>query len=309
MNGWQLFDEAAKPDLQPIQALLGTPRGFAPPLAAALRDALPEIDTAPTTIAAADQAQTQLMDLFNAHGNRAAAFLAVYHGITVAVSDAVDRGALGPKEFFNRLDGRFAERHFDGVKVELGLDTTTDCARYGLWRPSFAFDNLEPGSGVLGMKPPMAHFTVGMCCHINFDLACALDETIRELGYADNPEVLAQIERGHNFVDTILTEQVENSTVLLASQMDCPMSKKIIEAGATKTVGEVSMQMIRRWRAKTFVHALQLCRAKDDAERATIRAEIYRAGARKTVRLFNTLPNLIDGTLRGTWFAASPAAT
>jgi hypothetical protein len=82
------------------------------------------------------------------------------------------------------------------------------------------------------------------------------------------------------------------------------MSKKIIEAGAVKTVGAVSMAMIRRWRAKTFVHALQLCRAKDDAERAQLRREIYKAGARKTVRLFDTLPNLIEGTLRGTWLAA-----
>ena len=53
---------------------------------------------------------------------------------------------LTPKPFFERLDGKFAERHFDGVKVELGLDTTTDAARYGLWRPSFAFDNLAPAT-------------------------------------------------------------------------------------------------------------------------------------------------------------------
>jgi hypothetical protein len=307
MSGWELFDEAAKPDLQPIQALLGAPRGFDAKTAEALRAALPNIDTAPQTIGAADNAQDQLIDLFVAHGHRAAAFLAVYHGITVAVIDALERGMLTPKPFFVRLAGRFAERHFDGVKVELGQDTTTDAARYGLWRPSFAFDNLEAGTGALGGKPPMAHFTVGMCCHINFDLACALDETIRELGYAQDTAALEQIERGHNFVDTILTEKVENSTELLASRMDCPMSKKIIEAGAVKTVGEVSMAMIRRWRAKTFVHALELCRAKDDGARAAIRADIYRAGARKTVRLFNSLPSLIEGTLSGTWLAGGAA--
>jgi Family of unknown function (DUF5995) len=301
MNGWQLFDDAAKPDLQSIQSLLGASRGFDAGTARALAEALPLIDTRPQTVEAADHAQHQLIELLNAHDHRAAAFLEVYHGITVAVIDALARGILTPKPFFVRLAGKFAERHFDGVKAELGLDSTTDAATYGLWRPSFAFDNLEPGDSALGTKPPMAHFTVGMCCHINFDLACALDETIRELGYANDDAALAEIERGHNYVDTILTEKVERSCELLATKMNCPMSKKIIESGAVKTVGEVSMSMIRRWRAKTFVHALQLCRATGDDERAAIRADIYKAGARKTVRLFNTLPSLIEGTLRGTW--------
>ena len=305
MSGWELFDEAAKPDLQPIQSLLGAPRGFDDKTARALADALPAIDTRPQTIEAADHAQHQLIELLHAHDHRAAAFLEVYHGITVAVTDALERGILTPKPFFSRLDGKFAERHFDGLKAELGQGTATDAATYGLWRPSFAFDNLAPEPGtVLAMKPPMAHFTVGMCCHINFDLACALDETIRELGYADDAAALAEIERGHNYVDTILAEQAAQSCELLAEKMGCPMSKKIIESGAVKTVGEVSMSMIRRWRAKTFVHALQLCRAKNDEERAAIRADIYKAGARKTVRLFSTLPSLIEGTLRGTWLAA-----
>jgi hypothetical protein len=301
---WPLFAEAAQPDLKPIEAIIGTPRGFDEPTAAALRRALPQIDTAPTSIRAADDAQQQLIDVFRAHGHHGAAFLIVYHGITVAVLDAVERGDLGPRAFFERLDGRFAERHFDGVKVELGLDTTSDAARYNLWAPSFALDNIAPDpSTPLGMKAAMAHFTVGMCCHINFDLACALDETIRELGFASDPAALAEIERGHNFVDTILAEQVERSTELLATEMACPMSRKIRDSGAVKTVGEVSMAMIRRWRAKTFVHAMQLCRAPDEAARAQIRAEIYKAGARKTVRLFNTLPSLVEGTLRGTWLA------
>jgi hypothetical protein len=304
VTGWQLFDDAAAPDLQPIHALLGPPRGFDPATSAAIAAALPSIDTRPQTIEAADRAQAQLIDLFRAHDHRGAAFLIVYHEITVAVIEALERGLLGPKHFFQRLDCKFAERHFDGLKVELGIDTITDAARYGLWRPSFAFDNVEPGPTPLGMRPAMAHFTVGMCCHINFDLACALDETIRELGYANDDAALAEIERGHNYVDTILADKVERSTELLAAEMDCPMSKKIRESGAVKTVGEVSMSMIRRWRAKTFVHAMQLCRAPDEASRVAIRADIYKAGARKTVRLFNTLPSLIEGTIRGTWLSA-----
>ena len=296
-----LFDDAAAPDLQPIGAILGEERDFDAATAAAIRAALPAIDTRPQTIVAADRAQSQLIDVFNAHGHRAAAFLVVYHGITVAVIDALERGVLTPRRFFERLAGKFAERHFDGVKADLGLPGGGDAERYGLWRPSFALDNLPAGEGPLRTRAAMAHFTVGMCCHINFDLACALDETIRELGYAGDAAALEQIERGHNFVDTILADKVERSCELLAAEMACPMSQKILELGAVKMVGEVSMAMIRRWRAKTFVHALQLCRAPDDAARALIRAEIYRAGARKTVRLFNTLPGLIAGTLRGTW--------
>lgn len=306
MSTWPLFDDAAKPDLQPIEAVIGPPRGFEPATADALRTALGTIDTAPTTCRGADEAQQQLIDVLHAHDHHAAAFLEVYHGITVAVIEALDRGQLGPRAFFERLDGRFAERHFDGVKAELGLDTTSDAARYRLWSPSFALDNVAADPATpLGLKPPMAHFTVGMCCHINFDLACALDETIRELGFADDPAALAEIERGHNFVDTILADKVERSCELLAAEMACPMSQKILERGAVKTVGGVSMATIRRWRAKTFVHALQLCHAPDDAARAGIREEIYRAGARKTVRLFNTLPSLIEGTLRGTWLASA----
>lgn len=305
MSTWPLFDDAAKPDLQPIEAVIGPPRGFEPATADALRTALATIDTAPTTCRGADEAQQQLIDVLHAHDHHAAAFLEVYHGITVAVIEALDRGQLGPRAFFERLDGRFAERHFDGVKAELGIGPPTDASRFLLWSPSFALDNIAPGAGPLGMKPAMAHFTVGMCCHINFDLACALDETIRELGFAGDPAALAEIERGHNFVDTILADKVEGSCELLAAEMACPMSQKILERGAVKTVGDVSMAMIRRWRAKTFVQALQLVRAPDEASRVAIRADIYRSGARKTVRLFNTLPSLIEGTLSGTWLASA----
>jgi hypothetical protein len=303
-TGWPLFDDAAKPDLQTIEAIIGAPRGFDADVSTALRHELPRIDTAPTSIRAADHAQEQLIKVLSEHHHHAAAFLLVYHGITVAVIEAIERSALTPRRFFERLAGRFAERHFDGVKAELDLAAVCDAARFQLWAPSFALDNLiaDPRTA-LGLKAPMAHFTVGMCCHINFDLACALDETIRELGYSRDDAALAEIERGHNLVDTILADKVEASAELLAAEMACPMSKKILEAGAVNTVGEVSMAMIRRWRAKTFVHALQLCRAPDESARVAIRVGIYRAGARKTVRLFNTLPSLIEGTLRGSWLA------
>jgi hypothetical protein len=270
---------------------------FDPKIAAALREALPAIDTQPKNIAAADRAQSQLIELLVAHGHLAAAFLEVYHGITVAVSDALDRGVLGPRPFFERLDGKFAERHIDGIKAELGIGPETDAHRFGLWKPSFSYDNSS------AVAAPMAHFTVGMCCHINFDLATSLDETIRELGFENDAAVLAEIERGHNYVDTILHEQVERSCELLAEKFGCPMSKSIIEKGAVKTVGDVSMAMIRRWRAKTFVYAMQLCKATE-AEREAIRLDIYRAGAKKTVRLFGMLPSLVEGTLAGTWLGA-----
>jgi hypothetical protein len=117
--------------------------------------------------------------------------------------------------------------------------------------------------------------------------------------------VLQEVERGHEFVDTILEEKVAASTELLAAEMDCPMSKRIIEAGAVRQVGEQSMATIRRWRKKTFPNALALATAAGDEERARVRAEIYRAGARKTVLLFNTLPDLIQGTLSGSWWATS----
>jgi hypothetical protein len=290
---WELFDAAAKPDLPPIRG----PHEFPPSIAPALREALKTIDTQPQTIAAADRAQGQLIDLFVAHDHLAAAFLEVYHGITVAVIDALERGVLTPKPFFVRLAGKFAERHFDGVKAALGIGPETDAHRFGLWAPSFALDNQAN-------TPAMANFTVGMCCHINFDLAISLDETIRELGYERDDAALADIERGHNYVDTILAEKVKNSCELLAGKFRCQMSKAIIDKGATQTVGEVSMSMIRRWRAKTFTYALQLCRAASEQERAAIRMDIYRAGARKTVRLFQTLPSLIEGTLAGTWLSA-----
>ena len=269
--GWNLFDDAAKPDLQPLATYLAPLRPFDPKTAAALTDALGTVDTAPTTIEDADRAQAHIIDVLRAHDHLSAAFLAVYHGITVAVNEAIEAKHLRPRAFFSRLDGKFAERHFDGLKAEVGQGNTTDAARYGLWRPSFAFDNMDRADGPLGIKPAMAHFTVGMCCHINFDLATSLDETIRELGFADDPETLAEIERGHNYVDLLLTEAVERSMDVLAAQFGCPMSKKIIEAGAAKTVGAVSMAMIRRWRAKTFVNAMQLCRAKDETSAPRIR--------------------------------------
>jgi hypothetical protein len=49
---------------------------------------------------------------------------------------------------------------------------------------------------------------------------------------------------------------------------------------------------------------MQLCKATD-AECETIRLEIYRSGAKKTVRLFGMLPSLVEGPLAGTWLGAS----
>ena len=57
MSTWPLFDDAATPDLSPIDAVIGPPRGFEPATAAALREALGTIDTAPTTCRGADRAQ------------------------------------------------------------------------------------------------------------------------------------------------------------------------------------------------------------------------------------------------------------
>src|SRR5262245_61949847 len=127
----QLFDEAAG-ESPTIGAILGPLGGFEPALADALKAALPGIDTTPKSIAAADRAQGQVIDLFDAHHHHASAFLKVYHGITVAVMEALDEGRLGPRFFFERLPGHFAERHFDGLKAELGLDTTSDAAVYQL---------------------------------------------------------------------------------------------------------------------------------------------------------------------------------
>src|SRR5262249_7861260 len=143
----RLFDEAVRPEERTIDAILGPPRGFDPTMTRALLDALEHLDTTPQSIGAADRAQSELCAVFESQRHRAAAFLKVYHGITVAVTEALARGRLTPKFFFERLPGRFAERHFDGVKAELGLDTTSDAARYQLWRPSFAFDNMEPQPG------------------------------------------------------------------------------------------------------------------------------------------------------------------
>jgi hypothetical protein len=94
---------------------------------------------------------------------------------------------------------------------------------------------------------------------------------------------------------------------MLAAEMDCPMSKRIIEAGAVDQVGQQSMATIRRWRQRTFPNALRLCTAEGEEERAQVRADIYRAGARKTVLLFNTLPSLIEGTLSGAWWQSTAA--
>jgi hypothetical protein len=296
-----LFDDAARGDLRPIASVLGPLRGFDDATATALRRALAQVDTTPTSVLAADRAQTAVCDLLLSHHHRAAAFLMVYHGITVAVIEAMDQGRLGPRHFFERLPGRFAERHFDGLKAELGLDVASDAARYALWRPSFALDNLEPSQSALGTKAPLVHFLVGMCVHINLDLAVSLDETIRELGLAGNAEVLREIERGHDFVDTILTEKVGQSTAMLADRLDCPMSKKILAAGAADLSGQQTMATIRRWRAETFPQAVRLSGAADEGARVALRDEIYRAGARRTVRLFNTLPGVIETTLSGAW--------
>jgi Family of unknown function (DUF5995) len=296
-----IFDEQARDGVRTISGIIGPMRGFDPEVAGALKDALARIDTVPKSIAAADEAQTRLLAVFEAHQHRAAAFLKVYHGITVAVNQALHQGRLTPRFFFERLPGKFAERHFDGVKVELGLDTTSDAARYALWRPSFGFDNMTPvPDAPLAAKPPLAHFLVGMCCHINLDLAVALDETIRELGQGD-ARLLEEIERGHNFVDSILEEQVGRSIGMLAAELGCEVSKLILAAGAVAMVAEQSMATIRRWRGKTFPNAMRLCAAASDEERDRVRAEIYRDGARKTVRLFNAMPGLMQTMASGKW--------
>lgn len=81
-------------------------------LANDLTRALAWIDTAPRSIIAADRAQSELLAVFDRHGHAAGSFLRIYHGITVAVITALDNGSLVPGPLFERLAGRFAEKHF-----------------------------------------------------------------------------------------------------------------------------------------------------------------------------------------------------
>src|SRR5882672_6083731 len=217
---------------------------------------LARIDTTPRSIIAADRAQGELLAVFDRHGHAAGSFLRIYHGITVAVIAALEDGSLVPRPFFERLAGRFAEKHFDGVKAALGLDTTSDAVRYRLWEPSLAFDNEHAGSladgrapagPVLALDVPLAHFLVGMSCHINLDLAVSLEETIRELGLDGDPETLDEIERGHDFVDSILAEQVQSSLTALADVLGCPLSRLIVDAKVVPLAGGMAMDMIRGW--------------------------------------------------------------
>jgi hypothetical protein len=284
--------------------------GFPAALADDLVRELGRIDTAPRSIVAADRAQGELLAVFERHRHAAASFLRVYHGITVAVIAALDRGSLVPRPFFERLAGRFAEKHFDGVKAVLGLDATSDAARYRLWEPSLSFDNQaaarlagadQPAGRPLARGIPLAHFLVGMNCHINFDLAVSLEETIRELGFAGDAAALAAIERGHDFVDSILAEQVQASLTELAGAHGCPLSRRIVDAHLAPLAGGMAMDMVRTWRARTFPAARQLLAAPTAEARQRRREVIYRDGARTTAELFELLPDLMA-------MAASPDA-
>jgi hypothetical protein len=266
---------------------------------------LARIDTAPRSIVAADRAQGELLAVFYRHRHAAGSFLRVYHGITVAVIAALEDGRLWPRPFFERLAGRFAEKHFDGVKAALGLDTTSDAARYGLWEPSLAFDHQaawspvagEPAGPLLALDVPLAHFLVGMSCHINCDLAVALEETIRELGLDGDRAVLDAIERGHDFVDSILAEQVQSSLGTLADVLGCPLSRLIVDAKLVPLAGDMAMDVIRRWRTRTFPAARQLLATPTADTRRRRRESIYRDGARTTAELFDLLPDLMGMVL------------
>jgi hypothetical protein len=267
---------------------------------------LARIDTAPRSILAADRAQGELLAVFDRHGHAAGSFLRIYHGITVAVIAALEDRSLVPRPFFERLAGRFAEKHFDGVKAALGLDTTSDAARYRLWEPSLAFDNKdawsladggEPAGPVLALDVPLAHFLVGMSCHINFDLAVSLEETIRELELQGDPEALDQIERGHDFVDSILAEQVQSSLNVLADVLGCPLSRLIVDANLIPLAGGMAMDVIRTWRARTFPAARLLLAAPTADARRRRQEFIYSEGARTTAELFELLPDLMGMVL------------
>jgi hypothetical protein len=259
-----------------------------PTLRADLIDALAHLDTAPKSIVAADRAQSELLAVLERHRHPAGAFLRVYHGITVAVLAALEGGELGPRAFFERLAGRFAEKHFDGVKAWLGLDHASDAARYRLWARSFAFDDA-------GARPAvaMAHFLVGMSCHINCDLAVSLEETIREQGHARDRMMIDAIERGHDYVDSILAREVAASMDALADDLGCPLSRLIVDARLVPLAGRAAMDVIRPWRARTFPAARRLLAAPTPAALRHERARIYRDGLRTTDELFAVLPRLV----------------
>lgn len=278
---------------------------FPAALAQDLTRELARIDTAPRSIVAADRAQGELLAVFDRHRHAAGSFLRLYHGITVAVIAALDDGRLGPRPFFERLAGRFAEKHFDGVKAALGLDTRSDAARYRLWEPSLAFDNQAawapaagpPAGPRLALDVPLAHFLVGMSCHINCDLAVALEETIRELGFDGDRAALDAIERGHDFVDSILAEQVHASLGTLADVLGCRLSRLIVDAELVPLAGDMAMGVIRRWRARTFPAARRLLAAPTADARRRGREALYRDGERTTAELFDLLPDLMGVVL------------
>lgn len=143
---------------------------------------------------------------------------------------------------------------------------------------------------MLALDVPLAHFLVGMSCHINLDLAVSLEETIRELGLDGDPETLDEIERGHDLVDSILAEQVQSSLTALADVLGCPLSRLLVDAKLVPLAGGMAMDMIRGWRARTFPAARQLLAAPTAEARRQRRERIYREGARTIVELFELLP-------------------
>ncbi len=121
----------------------------------------------------------------------------------------------------------------------------------------------------------------------------SLEETIRELGLEGDPEALDAIERGHDFVDSILAEQVQSSLNALADGLGCPLSRLIVDAEIAPLAGGMAMDVIRRWRARTFPAARQLLAAPTADARRRQRESIYREGARTTAELFELLPDLM----------------
>jgi len=177
-----------------------------------------EESKAPRTVDEALEALQEVSQKLRPLHDSRAIFPEVYSIITEKVADEIHHptGLFWEPTFIARLAGCFAERYLDTLRCSIE-HRPQDCEA---WAVAYGCNtDLE--------LVALQHAALGICAHINFDLALGIYRTIEDLGASKKPFLLRRFKHDHDQVNHILAQSFRPALERMIDAYGCRTSHLI----------------------------------------------------------------------------------
>ena len=194
----------------------------------------------------------QLIDGWEAPGDRRAIFLACYAMMTRNMLSAVESGQFEDGEWVYTLLNRFADYYFDALNA---YDQAQPAAP-AVWKLTFDAAR-RPQIHVL------QHLILGVNAHINYDLVFVIHELLNAV-WSTLPPALAQSRyRDHCRVNEIIYRTIDSVQDQIVERYSPSMS--LVDAALLRADEWLLGRLIRGWREQVWQDATRLMAGDDQA--------------------------------------------